>query len=268
MRQRKLKNLNERLDAFSRFIIEDPAAHRGRWKEVFGNDKPIWLEIGCGKGQFITRHAALHPERNYIAVEGHESVVLRALEKAAAMNGTAGTAVDTARASETSGDGTAVDTARASETSGAETAGDAANSAGTPGSAGAEDKAGPGNLCFILEYVRDIRDLFADGELEGVYLNFSDPWPKERHAKRRLTYGKRLRQYAQIIRPGGVIAFKTDNEGLFDFSLEQIQQEGMEILEMSRDLHRSPYSEENITTEYEDKFASTGKNINYVKFRA
>lgn len=216
MRQRKLKNLDERLDAFSRFIIEEPAAHRGRWKEVFGNDKPIWLEIGCGKGQFITRHAALHPERNYIAVEGHESVVLRALEKAAAMNGTAG----------------------------------------------------PGNLCFILEYVRDIRDLFADGELEGVYLNFSDPWPKERHAKRRLTYGKRLRQYAQIIRPGGVIAFKTDNEGLFDFSMEQIQQEGMEILEMSRDLHRSPYSEENITTEYEDKFASTGKNINYVKFRA
>lgn len=253
MRQRKLKNLNERLDAFSRFIIEEPTAHRGRWKEVFGNDKPIWLEIGCGKGQFITRHAALHPERNYIAVEGHESVALRALEKAADMNGTAGTAVDTARASETSGDGTAVD---------------AANSAGNPGGAGAEDTAGPGNLCFILEYVRDIRDLFADGELEGVYLNFSDPWPKERHAKRRLTYGKRLRQYAQIIRPGGVIAFKTDNEGLFDFSLEQIQQEGMEILEMSRDLHRSPYSEENITTEYEDKFASTGKNINYVKFRA
>lgn len=251
MRQRKLKNLNERLDAFSRFIIEEPAAHRGRWKEVFGNDKPIWLEIGCGKGQFITRHAALHPERNYIAVEGHESVVLRALEKAAAMKDAAGNAVDTARASETSGDGTAVD---------------AVNSAGNPG--GAEDTAGPGNLCFILEYVRDIRDLFADGELEGVYLNFSDPWPKERHAKRRLTYGKRLRQYAQIIRPGGVIAFKTDNEGLFDFSLEQIQQEGMEILEMSRDLHRSPYSEENITTEYEDKFASTGKNINYVKFRA
>lgn len=253
MRQRKLKNLDERLDAFSRFIIEKPAAHRGRWKEVFGNDKPIWLEIGCGKGQFITRHAALHPERNYIAVEGHESVVLRALEKAAAMKDAAGDAVDA--------DG-------APEVSGAETAGDAANSAGTPGGAGTEDKAGPGNLCFILEYVRDIRDLFADGELEGVYLNFSDPWPKERHAKRRLTYGKRLRQYAQIIRPGGVIAFKTDNEGLFDFSLEQIQQEGMEILEMSRDLHRSPYSEENITTEYEDKFASTGKNINYVKFRA
>lgn len=253
MRQRKLKNLDERLDAFSRFIIEEPAAHRGRWKEVFGNDKPIWLEIGCGKGQFITRHAALHPERNYIAVEGHESVALRALEKAAAMNGTAGTAVDAAGAPEVSGAGTAVD---------------AANSAGTPGGAGAEDTAGQGNLCFILEYVRDIRDLFADGELEGIYLNFSDPWPKERHAKRRLTYGKRLRQYAQIIRPGGVIAFKTDNEGLFDFSLEQIQQEGMEILEMSRDLHRSPYSEENITTEYEDKFASTGKNINYVKFRA
>lgn len=218
MRQRKLKNLDERLAAFSYLIIEDPASNKGRWKEVFDNDKPIWLEIGCGKGKFITDHAAAHPERNYIAVEGHESVVLRALEKAAALGG--------------------------------------------------EEKTGPDNLCFILEYVRDIRELFADGELAGIYLNFSDPWPKDRHAKRRLTYGKRLRQYAQIIEPGGAIAFKTDNEDLFTFSLEQIESEGMEILEMSRDLHHSPYNEGNITTEYEDKFASAGKNINYVKFRA
>lgn len=222
MRQRKLKNLDERLSAFSHLIIEEPTARKGRWKQVFANDNPIWLEIGCGKGQFITRHAEAHPERNYIAVEGHESVVLRALEKAGQL--------------------------AAAE--------------------GGEEKAGPGNLCFILEYVKDIRELFDDGELEGIYLNFSDPWPKDRHAKRRLTYGKRLRQYVQTLRPGGTIEFKTDNEGLFDFSLEQIEEEGLEILEMSRDLHQSPYSRENITTEYEDKFALTGKNINYVKFRA
>ncbi len=216
MRQRKLKNLDQRLGEFSRFIAADPAGNRGRWQQVFGNNKPLWLEIGCGKGQFITRQAVAHPERNFIAVEGHESVVLRALEKAAA----------------------------------------------------AEKEAARDNLCFILEYVKDVRDLFADGELAGIYLNFSDPWPKDRHAKRRLTYGKRLEQYAQILEPGGVIAFKTDNEGLFEFTLAQIEETGMEILELSRDLHHCPYNEENITTEYEDKFAMTGKNINYVKFRA
>ena len=215
MRQRKLKNLDERLSEFSRFIAADPAASKGRWQQVFGNDRPLWLEIGCGKGQFITRQAAAHPERNFIAVEGHESVALRALEKAAAA-----------------------------------------------------EEAGQDNLCFILEYVKDVRDLFADGELAGIYLNFSDPWPKDRHAKRRLTYGKRLKQYAQILGPGGAIAFKTDNEGLFAFTLEQIEETGMEILELSRNLHESSFNDENITTEYEDKFAMTGKNINYVKFRA
>ena len=124
------------------------------------------------------------------------------------------------------------------------------------------------NVRFVLEYVKDIREFFADEELAGVYLNFSDPWPKDRHAKRRLTYGKRLQQYRQIICAGGSICFKTDNEGLFTFTLEQIEEENLEILEMSRDLHASEFAAENITTEYEDKFAKTGKNINYVKIRA
>ena len=124
------------------------------------------------------------------------------------------------------------------------------------------------NVRFVLEYVKDIRDFFADGELAGIYLNFSDPWPKDRHAKRRLTYGARLLQYRRITEDGGFIQFKTDNEGLFDFTLEQIEETGLEIAEMSRDLHASEFAEGNITTEYEDKFAATGKNINYVKIRA
>ncbi|MGC2873652.1 tRNA (guanosine(46)-N7)-methyltransferase TrmB [Ihubacter sp. mB4P-1] len=214
MRQRKIKNLDERLAEFSQFIVEEPEKYRGRWREFFGNDRPIWLEIGCGKGKFITAHAVRHPERNYIAIEGHESVVLRALEKAGEFS---------------------------------------------------EDMR---NLCFILEYVKDIRELFGDGELAGIYLNFSDPWPKDRHAKRRLTYGKRLRQYVQILQEDGAIAFKTDNDDLFEFTMEQIRQEDMNVIELSRDLHRSSYNQENITTEYEDKFAAVGKNINYVKFRA
>ncbi len=212
MRQRKLKNIDERLEDFCDFTIENPQRLKGKWKEAFGNDHPIYLEIGCGKGQFVTSYAAKYPQWNFIAIEGHQSVVLRALEKAAEMEAV--------------------------------------------------------NIKFVLEYVKDIRDYFDRGELEGIFLNFSDPWPKDRHAKRRLTYEKRLLQYCDVIREGGAIQFKTDNEGLFDFTLDQIEIAGLKILEMSRDLHASEFAETNITTEYEDKFAATGKNINYVKIRA
>lgn len=212
MRQRKIKDIDNKLADYGVFTVEAPAVNKGKWQEIFGNQNPIYLEIGCGKGQFITEMAKKYPERNFVAIEGHQSVVLRALEK-----------TETAQIV---------------------------------------------NIRFVLEYVKDIRDFFADGELSGVYLNFSDPWPKDRHAKRRLTYGKRLQQYRQIIADGGSICFKTDNEGLFAFTLEQIESENLEILEMSRDLHASEFAAENITTEYEDKFAKTGKNINYVKIRA
>lgn len=216
MRQRRIKNLEEKLAECSSYITENPKEMKGHWHEVFGNDRPIYLELGCGKGQFIRAHAERNPENNYIAVEGALSVVLRALEKA-----------------------------RDAEL---------------------------GNITFILEFVQDLRDYFEDGELAGIYLNFSDPWPKDRHAKRRLTYSKRLRHYCQVIEEGGNIQFKTDNEGLFDFTLEQIDEAGLEIVEMSRDLHNvqlnPELAEKNITTEYEDKFAGIGKNINYVMIKA
>jgi len=125
------------------------------------------------------------------------------------------------------------------------------------------------NLRFVLAYVADIRDFFADGELDGIYLNFSDPWPKPRHEKRRFTYGETLLKYRQILKPGGFVAFKTDNEDLFTFTLEEIDRLGLTIEEMSRDLHGPDctLAARRFTTEYEDKFSSKGKNINYVKIR-
>lgn len=212
MRQRKIKDIDQKLTGFSRYMIENPTEYKGKWQSVFGNENPIYLEIGCGKGKFIAGQAEKHPKRNFVAVEGHTSVVLRALEKA--------------------------------------------------------EERQIGNIRFVLEYVKDIRDFFADGELAGIFLNFSDPWPKDRHAKRRLTYGKRLRQYCRVIAPEGAIAFKTDNDGLFEFTLEQIEEENLKILELSRDLHNSAFAEDNVTTEYEDKFSEIGKNINYVKIKA
>lgn len=121
------------------------------------------------------------------------------------------------------------------------------------------------NVRFVMDFVTDIRDYFADGELDGIYLNFSDPWPKPRHEKRRFTYGPTLLKYQQILKPEGFVAFKTDNEELFDYSVSEIDRLGLCIEELSRDLHQSKLEAKAFTTEYEDKFHGRGKNINYVK---
>ena len=192
-------------------------------KKYFDDDKELYLEIGCGKGNFIIKKAIANPDKNFLAIEGQETVILRALEKVKELADKA--------------------------------------------DAGQEGGVHLSNLKFMMNFVHSMDDLFEEDQLSGIYLNFSDPWPKARHAKRRLTFGKRLLQYKEIIADGGNIQFKTDNEGLFAFTLEQIEEVGMEIMEMSRDLHNSEFAEKNITTEYEEKFAGRGKNINYVKIR-
>lgn len=211
MRQRTIKNLDEKLELNSSFLIKDPRECKGCWNKVFGNDNPIFLEVGCGKGQFIFKHATSCPEKNFIAVEGQSSVALRVLEKA--------------------------------------------------------EENQQQNLRIFIDFVNDLHDYFEEGELAGLYLNFSDPWPKARHAKRRLTYHKRLLNYLEIIKDGGWIEFKTDNDNLFAFTLEEIEEAGLQILEVTEDLHGSDFASKDMTTEYEDKFTATGKNINYVKFK-
>ncbi|MCF0150785.1 MAG: tRNA (guanosine(46)-N7)-methyltransferase TrmB [Firmicutes bacterium] len=119
------------------------------------------------------------------------------------------------------------------------------------------------NLRLIDEYIIHPCDYFAEGELDGLYLNFSDPWPKARHAHRRLTHHRYLEEYKKIIRHGGFLAFKTDNDDLFAFSLEEFALAGLTPVRLTRDLHNSCWNEENITTEYEEKFSQTGKSINY-----
>lgn len=214
MRQRTVKNLEEKMANNSSFLIKDPREAKGHWAEIFGNNNPVYLEIGCGKGKFILTRARCNPEANYIAVEGQENVILRAMEKAEA--------------------------------------------------------AGLANLRLFNDFVNDLNDYFEKGELAGVYLNFSDPWPKARHDKRRLTYHKRLENYFQVMGDEGFVEFKTDNEGLFEFTLEEIallEEKGLKMAEMTRDLHGGDctYESRLVTTEYEDKFSAAGKNINYVK---
>lgn len=117
------------------------------------------------------------------------------------------------------------------------------------------------NIYFMCEDAQELADIFAPGEVERIYLNFSDPWPKDRHAKRRLTSDRFLDVYDKILKKDGVIEFKTDNQGLFSYSLESIPEAGWTVEAHTFDLHHSDMAEGNVMTEYETKFASEGKPI-------
>lgn len=117
------------------------------------------------------------------------------------------------------------------------------------------------NIWFLCIDARQLAEVFGEGEVDRIYLNFSDPWPKDRHAKRRLTSPEFLSVYEKILSAEGQIEFKTDNLDLFDYSLESIPQAGWKIADSTWDLHHSHMAEGNIMTEYEEKFSAKGNPI-------
>jgi tRNA (guanine-N7-)-methyltransferase len=123
------------------------------------------------------------------------------------------------------------------------------------------------NLRYIWMDIEKLTEVFAEGEINRFYLQFSDPWPKARHAKRRLTYRHFLNMYRKLLAPDGDLILKTDSLSLFEFSLEEFKETKWELIEESRDLHHSPYKAQNITTEYEEKFVSRGMPIYYLKVK-
>ena len=123
------------------------------------------------------------------------------------------------------------------------------------------------NALFVASYVENILDWFDPGELSGIYLNFSDPWPKPRHEKRRLTHGDKLQGYMESLQPGGFLEFKTDNRDLFLFTMEEIKALDLTVEEQTENLHDSTYTAKETLTEYEEKFSSWGKSIYYVRIR-
>ena len=189
----------------NQFSIQEPEQKKGKWAEVFGNDHPIHIEVGMGKGQFIIEMAKRNPEVNYIGIEKYSSVLVRAVEKL-------------------------------------------------------EDFE-QNNLRLIRMDAENIEEVFDKDEVDRIYLNFSDPWPKDRHAKRRLTSTRFLERYNNILTPEGRVMFKTDNKDLFDFSLEQVEEAGWILENHTYDLHHSEYNEGNIMTEYEEKFSAKGNPI-------
>ncbi len=123
------------------------------------------------------------------------------------------------------------------------------------------------NLRYIWTDAKWLDEIFEPGEIHRIHLHFSDPWPKKRHAKRRLTYYHFLDLYRKVLASGGDLILKTDSVSLFDFSLEEFAEHGWEVLEMTRDLYHSPYLKGNIATEYEEKFVSHGLPIHYVRVK-
>jgi len=204
MRVRKRAGAPELVAAHPEFVVADPTEWKGRWQERFGNDHPIHIEIGMGKGQFITGMAKANPDINYIGIEMQISVVSIALDKLIAEE--------------------------------------------IP------------NVQLLHVDGSALTNYFADHEVDQIYLNFSDPWPKKKHEKRRLTSKAFLAVDEQIVRPNGEIHFKTDNQGLFEYSLASFSQYGMILKQVWLDLHTSTY-EGNIMTEYEEKFANRGQRI-------
>ena len=204
MRMRKKKNCAARMEKCGNIRIQNPEEYKGKWKELFGNDNPVHIEIGCGKGNFITGMANKYPDINFIAIEKVEDVIVMAMEKAVA--------------------------------------------------------AKLGNVFFIDIDAENIEDFFEAGEISRIYLNFSDPWKKNKQAKRRLTHKNFLDRYKRILRGDGYIWFKTDNRSLFEFSLNSFCAENFKLENITLDLHNSGF-EDNVVTEYEQRFLDEGMPI-------
>ena len=123
-----------------------------------------------------------------------------------------------------------------------------------------------GNLRFIVDTADNLAKIFECGTVDRIFLNFSDPWTKKGYAKRRLTHRRYLALYLNLLKDGGTLTFKTDNDALFDFSLEEVEALGLKLDFMTRDLHASTRAEGNVVTEYEKNFSEQGKNINMLEF--
>ena len=223
MRLRNIKGCREVIAASSYVIAPDDPERisfqdssdwsvKGHWNEIFGDDHPLWIEIGMGKGAFLMELARKHPDVNFVGIEKYSSVLLRAVQK--------------------------------------------------------QEKEALPNVRLIRMEAEYIADVFAPEEVDRIYLNFSDPWPKASHAGRRLTSRQFLARYDKILRVGGLIEFKTDNQELFEFSLDEIDAEKWELLAVSHDLHADPeLSRDNVMTEYEARWSAEGKPICYMQLR-
>ena len=210
MRLRKRPWIENAILDFKDFVfIKDsfePVELRNKWRSVFDSEAPLYVELGTGKGDFISQAAMNNPEINFVGIELQQDILYYAAQKVHNLK--------------------------------------------------------LKNVRLAVFDINHIDELFADGEVSRFYINFCDPWPKKRHAKRRLTYISFLEKYRRLLTSPSELFFKTDNRPLFDFSLDQFKQAGCAIQNISYDLHTDGCSREDFMTEYERKFSGFGEKIN------
>jgi len=212
MRLRGRKGIRENLEAQAGFVILDPRSCKGKWHTLFGNDRPVYVELGMGKGQFISQMSFRYPDINFIGIDMYDELIRRASEKARL-------------------------------------------------AWSERDVETPPNLRLALANVEFLEDVFEEGEIERIFLNFSDPWPKAKHARRRLTHPRFLEKYRRLLNDNGEIHLKTDSQTLFEFSLNAFADFGLQMTNISLNLHREGPNEQHVMTEYETKFHGQGVNI-------
>lgn len=207
MRLKNVPGCRERIAESEYVVSEDKLKEcKGHWREVFGNDNEIHIEIGMGKGRFIYEMAERNPGINYIGIEKYSAVLLRAVQKM--------------------------------------------------------EEEPRENLIFIRMDAEMITEVFGEEEVGRIYLNFSDPWPKDRHAKRRLPSREFLARYDKILKKDGRIEFKTDNRVLFDWALEELPESAWKADLVTFDLHsQAELMTDNVMTEYEERFSLQGNPI-------
>ena len=202
MRLKNVKGANE-IIINGTYYVDDPSQYKGSWNKLFGNNNPIYVEIGMGKGDFIIENALRYKNVNFIGIEKFDSVIVRAIQKSNELE------LD--------------------------------------------------NLKIVRIDANKLDAIF-DKEIDMIYLNFSDPWPKDRHAKRRLTSSIFLNIYDKVFRNENRIVMKTDNINLFNYSLESLTNYGYDIVYKTNNL--DCLNSDNIMTEYEKRFYNLGVNIN------
>ena len=213
MRMRKKPWARPELEA-CKFFIQNPSEYKGRWKEFFGNDKPIYMELGCGKGTFMAVHGSENPDINYITIDIKDEVLVLAKRNIEAAYEKKGHEID--------------------------------------------------NVALMSQEIALIDNMLGDGdEISRIYINFCNPWPKDRHKKRRLTHPRQIVNYKKFLMDGSAIWFKTDDDQLFDESLEYFKECKLETKFITRDLHNSGF-EGNVVTEHERMFTEQGIKTKFI----
>ena len=213
MRMRRKPWARPELDA-CHFFIQKPSEYKGRWKEFFKNNNPIYLELGCGKGTFMAVHGSENPNINYIAVDIKDEVLVLAKRNIEKAYEEKGHKLD--------------------------------------------------NVALMSQEIALIDNMLDENdEVSRIYINFCNPWPKDRHKKRRLTHTRQLEKYKVFLKKGGEVWFKTDDDTLFEESLEYFKEANFEIKYITYDLHNSGF-EGNVMTEHEKMFTEQGLQTKFL----